>query len=299
VSAVGKRAMMAAACLTACAIAGVAWAQSTPPASTPPETLSTEETDAINRCVQRAWRVNPDGPLTLVRVRIKIGLDGRLLEPPNVIAPTREVGADPLMKSAIDNALAAIRACDPIPVLSTHTQPLTAILNFDSRFFAPGAPGGAATPGQGVRAENPRRRTTDLRDLATLIDKEKAVGGDRRYQLMRAPTAQEVAESAEINAHFQRCWRAPRAHRPKSGEVPPAQSAVRILLTLTAAGRIAEPPKLISPATLTDADPALRTVTDSALRAATRCAPYPVLRGRSRAFKTILVVDPRPIPNAN
>ena len=171
---------------------------------------------------------------------------------------------------------------------------------------APEAPEAIADPRLKQKArQEPRRPTTDLNDLAALIDRStkeqgqrtpnsaSAERGDHPRSAIGAGTDMTMTETDAINSHVQRCWRAP-------ADLPyPERLIVKVRIRLNADGSLAAAPELVSPRSLGGVDPATRVAAEAAMRAVRVCEPFPVAPNRTERVNAVLNFDPRLMAGAN
>jgi outer membrane biosynthesis protein TonB len=169
----------------------------------------------------------------------------------------------------------------------------------------PDAPEAIADPKvKQKQKETPRRPTTDLRSLQAMIDLEKRNEGNNGGPRPNAPTgpnprdavgagaAATASEADAIQAHVQRCWRAP-------ADLPyPERLIVKVRIRLNADGSLAAQPELVSPRSLVGLDPATRVAAENALRAVRVCEPFPMRPNRTERVSAVLNFDPRRMAGA-
>jgi hypothetical protein len=169
----------------------------------------------------------------------------------------------------------------------------------------PEAPEAIADPRLKQKQKQERRPSTDLNDLAALIDRSKkeqgrrnpdataTQKGDRPRSAIGAGTDMTMTETDAINSHVQRCWRAP-------ADMPyPERLIVKVRIRLNANGSLAAAPELVQPRSLMGLDPATRVAAEAAMRAVRVCDPFPVAPSRTERVNAVLNFDPRQMAGAN
>lgn len=171
---------------------------------------------------------------------------------------------------------------------------------------APEAPEPIPDPRQKMKQKDEQRRpTTNLNDIAALIDRSKdkegrrparnpdAEQGDRPRNAIGAGTDMTMTETDAINSHVQRCWRAP------ADQAYPERLIVKVRIRLNADGSLAAQPELVSPRSLGGVDPATRVAAEAAMRAVRVCDPFPVAPNRTERVNAVLNFDPRLMAGSN
>jgi hypothetical protein len=171
---------------------------------------------------------------------------------------------------------------------------------------APEAPEPIPDPRQKMKQKDEQRRpTTNLNDIASLIDRSKrdegrrparnpdAERGDRPRNAVGLGTDMTMTETDAINSHVQRCWRAP------ADQAYPERLIVKVRIRLNADGSLAAQPELVSPRSLSGVDPATRVAAEAAMRAVRVCDPFPVAPNRTERVNAVLNFDPRLMAGAN
>lgn len=99
--------------------------------------LTLSEQDAIRAAIEQNWRAPadlPDPAHLVVRVRFEINADGSLAGTPEVVSPRGAI--DSSQRTAVENALRAVRLSQPLPVDKKRTQRVAFTMNFDPRLMA-------------------------------------------------------------------------------------------------------------------------------------------------------------------
>ena len=86
---------------------------------------------AIQKCIQSKWKPTQNPPPNLiVKVRVQFNMDGRLSKAPTIV----NQNDDPVFRAASENAVKALRACEPFKLPKDQYEVWKdMLLNFDPR----------------------------------------------------------------------------------------------------------------------------------------------------------------------